>query len=263
MKKVFAFSLVLIMMLAVCCAPIGAAEAAGVDIWVNIINGGTAVIITEVNCPLPDKSRITLEDGQSEAFHIDFTEEGTYSYLVEIEPDERELTFDDTVYNVKVLVSEDNGKLYTSILIYNTKSGNKYAPQGGGDDPCTITFSNSTEPPAPRTFLQTDRRFRRRAPRTAPPQVPRDPLRPPRPSPSPLPTRLKPLLTPQRATKESLRPIPTAATIPLSRIKTAALHPADRQSLRQATIPDSISICCSRSLLRRDCSCCRYSTTVR
>lgn len=154
MKKVFAFSLVLIMMLAVCCAPIGAAEAAGVDIWVNIINGGTAVIITEVNCPLPDKSRITLEDGQSEAFHIDFTEEGTYSYLVEIEPDERELTFDDTVYNVKVLVSEDNGKLYTSILIYNTKSGNKYAPQGGGDDPCTITFSNSTEPPAPTTATE-------------------------------------------------------------------------------------------------------------
>lgn len=149
MKKVFAFSLVLIMMLAVCCAPVGAAEAAGVDIWVNIINGGTAVVITEVNCPLPDKSRITLEDGQSEAFHIDFTEEGSYSYLVEIEPDERELTFDDTVYNVKVFVSEDNGKLYTSILIYNTKSGNKYAPQGGGDDPCSVTFSNSTEPPVP------------------------------------------------------------------------------------------------------------------
>lgn len=149
MKKVFAFSLALIMMLAVCCAPIGAAEAAGVDIWVNIINGGTAVIITEVNCPLPDKSKITLEDGQSEAFHIDFTEEGTYSYLVKIEPDEREISFDDTVYNVKVFVSEENGKLYTSILIYNTKSGNKYAPQGSGDDPCSVTFSNSTEPPAP------------------------------------------------------------------------------------------------------------------
>ena len=105
MKKIFAFSLMLILIFAVCCAPVGAAEAVGVDIWVSIVNGGTAVVITEVNCPLPDKSRLILEDGQSEAFHIDFTEEGAYSYTVENEPDERELTFDDTVYNVKVFVS--------------------------------------------------------------------------------------------------------------------------------------------------------------
>ena len=147
MKKVFAFSLMLILMFAVCFTPAGAAEAAGVDIWVHIINGGTAVITSEVNCPLPDKSRITLEDGQSEAFHIDFTKAGTYSYLVEIEPDERELTFDETVYNIKVFVYEENGKLYVNILIYNTISGEKYAPEDG--DPCSVTFSNSDEPVTP------------------------------------------------------------------------------------------------------------------
>ncbi len=91
---------------------------------------------------------MTLDDGQSEAFHIDFSEEGTYVYTVRMEPDDREINFDDTVYRVKVFVTEENGILYTSIVIYNQKSGKKISPQGY-DKPCTVTFVNDVNPGTP------------------------------------------------------------------------------------------------------------------
>ena len=145
MKRVFAFSVVLALIFAVLGAHGSAAQTVPVDIWVDIKNGGTAVIITEVNSPLPDRSSMTLADGQSEAFHIDFSEEGTYAYTIRIEPDDREITFDDTVYRVNVFVTEESGRLYTSIVIYNQKTGGKYSPQGY-DEPCTVTFVNDFTP---------------------------------------------------------------------------------------------------------------------
>lgn len=148
MKKVFAFSVVLALIFAVLGAHVSAAQTVPVDIWVDIKNGGTAVIITEVNCPLPDKSSLTLEDGQSEAFHIDFSEEGTYSYSIRIEPDDREIYFDDTVYRVKVYVTQVNGTLHASIVIYNEKTDKKISPQGY-DEPCTVTFVNDESPDTP------------------------------------------------------------------------------------------------------------------
>lgn len=148
MKRVFAFSIALMLIIAVLCAPVSAAQTAPVDIWVDIKNGGTAVIIPEVNSPLSDQSSLTLDDGQSAAFHIDFSEKGVYSYTIRTEPDDREITFDDTVYQVKVFVREENGKLYTSIVIYNKKTGNKYSPQGH-NEPCTVTFVNHIEADEP------------------------------------------------------------------------------------------------------------------
>ncbi len=148
MKRVFAFSIALMLIIAALGAQVSAAQTASVDIWVDIKNGGTAVIITEVNCPLPDKSSLTLDDGQSGAFHIDFSEEGVYSYTIRLEPDERDITFDDTVYLVRVYVTEENGSLYTSIVIYNKKTDSKYSPQGL-DEPCTVTFVNDESPDTP------------------------------------------------------------------------------------------------------------------
>ena len=148
MKRVFAFSVVLALIFAALSAHASAVQTVPVDIWVDIKNGGTAVIITEVNCPLPDRSSMTLDDGQSEAFHIDFSEEGTYVYTVRMEPDDREINFDDTVYRVKVFVTEEGGKLYTSIVIYNQRTGNKFSPQGY-DEPCTVTFVNDFDPAVP------------------------------------------------------------------------------------------------------------------
>ena len=148
MKKVFVFGVILMLMTAVLCVPVNAAQSASAEIWVSIKNGGTAAIITEVNCPLPDRSSITLDDGKSEAFHIEFSEEGTYSYTIKVEPDERDITFDDTVYQVKIFVTEEDGKLITNIVIYNQKTGYKYSPQGEGE-PCSVTFVNDPTPTVP------------------------------------------------------------------------------------------------------------------
>ena len=156
MKKVIVFSVILMLITAVLCVPVNAAQSASVNIWVSIKNGGTAAIITEVNCPLPDRSSITLDDGKSEAFHIEFSEEGTYSYTVKVEPDDRDITFDDTVYQVKIFVTEEDGKLYTNIVIYNQKTGYKYSPQGEGE-PCSVTFVNDPTPTVPEeTTVPTD-----------------------------------------------------------------------------------------------------------
>ena len=149
MKKVFALCIVLTLFAAVLCAHASAAQSVPVDIWVNIENGGTAVIITEVNSPLADKSSMTLDNGQSDAFHIEFSEAGSYSYTIRIEPDEREIRFDDTVYHVSVFVKEENGKLYTSVVIYNEKTGKKYSPESTGQyEPCTVSFVNGSDPDA-------------------------------------------------------------------------------------------------------------------
>ena len=150
MKKVFALCIVLTLFAAVLCAHASAAQSVPVDIWVNIENGGTAVIIPEVNSPLADKSSVTLDNGQSEAFHIEFSEVGSYSYTVRIEPDEREIRFDDTIYHVNVFVKEENGKLYTSVVIYNEKTGKKYSPESVGEfEPCTVSFVNGSDPDEP------------------------------------------------------------------------------------------------------------------
>jgi pilin isopeptide linkage protein len=156
MKKVIVFSVILMLMTAVLCVPVNAAQSASVNIWVSIKNGGTAAIITEVNSPLPDRPSITLDDGKSEAFHIEFSEEGSYSYTIRIEPDERDIRFDDTVYRVGVYVREENGKLYSNIVIYNEKSGKKYSPHSEGDfEPCTVTFVNDPGPDVPDTTETT------------------------------------------------------------------------------------------------------------
>ena len=45
------------------------------------------------------------------------------------------------MYQVKIFVTEEDGKLITNIVIYNQKTGYKYSPQGEGE-PCSVTFVN-------------------------------------------------------------------------------------------------------------------------
>lgn len=154
MKRVFAVGIVLTLVLAVLCLPSGALEPVGTDIWVQIENGGTAVIITSVNCPLPTRSRLTLDHGESEAFHIEFAEEGMYSYQIRLEPDGRDITFDDTVYNLEVYVTDVGGRLESNVVIYLASTGMKYAPLTE-DRLCGVAFSNSVEPPEPTEPTET------------------------------------------------------------------------------------------------------------
>lgn len=150
MKKILFFGIILMLLFAV---PVGwclaAPEPENVDIWINIDNGGTAIMTTENNSPPPEESRITVEADSTEAFHIVFTEAGTYSYNVSVEPDERDIQFDSTVYNIQIYVVEEDGDLHAMIIVSNSVSGEKYAPYDTEiGAPLTVAFINAPDMPS-------------------------------------------------------------------------------------------------------------------
>ena len=68
------------MLVTLCLLPFTAfaAEAESVSIPVEIEGGGTAIVISEVNCPLPESSSVEVQDGMTENINIKFTEQGNY-----------------------------------------------------------------------------------------------------------------------------------------------------------------------------------------
>ncbi len=52
---------------------------------VTIEGGGIAVIVPTVNSPIPDKTEITVKDGETGCFIIHITEPGTFSYIISVE----------------------------------------------------------------------------------------------------------------------------------------------------------------------------------
>lgn len=124
-----------------------AAENAGVDIGVTISNGGTAVIVTEVNSPFPSSSKLTLEDGKDGVFHIDFDAPGIYNYEIMVMPDDREITYDTTVYTARVSVKETDRGLDAYLFIFDKATQEKQSE---------VRFENTLLPPTePPTEPQT------------------------------------------------------------------------------------------------------------
>ena len=81
------------------------------EIEVEVILGGKVAIIPNVNCPIPEKTELTLKDGEIGKFDIEFTEVGVFDYTVKTVPDDRDIEFDDTVYNIKFYVTDNDGRL--------------------------------------------------------------------------------------------------------------------------------------------------------
>ena len=88
-----------------------------VGIEAEVTLGGTVTIIPSVNCPIPDKTVITLQDGEIGRFDIDFSDPGVFDYTVKTIPDERELEFDDTVYDVRIYVTDADGALVATVIV--------------------------------------------------------------------------------------------------------------------------------------------------
>lgn len=88
-----------------------------VVIEAEVTLGGTVTIIPSVNCPIPDKTAITLKDGEIGRFDIDLSEPGVFDYTVKTIPDERELEFDDTVYDVRIYVTDADGALVATVIV--------------------------------------------------------------------------------------------------------------------------------------------------
>lgn len=105
------------------------------EIEVEITLGGTVTIIPNVNCPIPEKTELTLKDGEIGRFDIDFSEVGVFDYIVKTIPDDRDLLFDDTVYNLRIYVTDSNGALEAAIIA--SKGEEKYS-----DDSERLVFIN-------------------------------------------------------------------------------------------------------------------------
>ncbi|MBR1535297.1 MAG: hypothetical protein IJ639_13100 [Ruminococcus sp.] len=109
-----------------------AAQAALVEIPVEIEGGGTAVIIPEVNCPVPDQTSIEVSNGLTENINITFSEAGEYSYTIRVESKDG-LYYSPAYYIASVTVRKNaDGKLYAMTVL--TKSDSDYKP-----DACAFT----------------------------------------------------------------------------------------------------------------------------
>lgn len=95
------------------------------EIEVGVTLGGTVKIIPNVNCPIPQKTELTLKDGETGRFEIDLVEPGVFDYTVQTVPDDRNIVFDDTVYSIKIYVTENVDKLEANMIA--TKSEEKYS----------------------------------------------------------------------------------------------------------------------------------------
>ena len=123
------------------------------EIEVEVILGGKAAIIPNVNCPIPEKTELTLKDGEIGKFDIDFTEVGVFDYTVKTVPDDRDIEFDDTVYNLKFYVTDNDGRLQATTIA--SKGEEKYSrlifvnTEKGGDEPTTNPTDSSYKGDSP------------------------------------------------------------------------------------------------------------------
>ena len=100
------------------------------EIEVEVTLGGTAAIIPNVNCPIPEKD-----------------------YTVKTVPDDRDIEFDDTVYNIKFYVTDNDGRLQATTIA--SKGEEKYSrlifvnTEKGGDEPTTNPTDSSYKGDSP------------------------------------------------------------------------------------------------------------------
>lgn len=106
------------------------------EIEVEVTLGGTVKIIPNVNCPIPQKTELTLKDGETGRFEIDLVEPGVFDYTIQTVPDDRNIVFDDTVYSIKIYVTECVNTLEANMIA--TKSEKKYSGR-------KLIFVNSEE----------------------------------------------------------------------------------------------------------------------
>lgn len=120
-----------------------AAEAVSVSIPVEIEGGGTAEIISEVNCPLPESSSVEVKDGATENINIGFSAPGDFKYTIQVESKD-EVYYSPEYYTANVAVRTDSGGELSAIVIL-TKAESDYKP-----DKCLFAL---TEKPtdAPKT----------------------------------------------------------------------------------------------------------------
>ncbi len=155
MKKILIFCILILLMpgLFGFTAYAYAYQPVRTEIEVEVTLGGTVAIIPNVNCPIPEKTELTLKDGEIGKFEIDFTEVGVFDYTVKTVPDDRDIEFDDTVYNIKFYVTDNDGRLEATVIA--SKGEEKLSgdttrlifvnTEKGGDEPTTNPKDTPTD----------------------------------------------------------------------------------------------------------------------
>ena len=139
----------ILLLVASCLFPL-TASAAGtltVSIPIEIEGGGTAIVIPEVNCPVPEQTSIEVANGTTEHIKIVMSEPGSYIYTIQAETKDS-LYYSPAYYTASVSVRTDSsGELTATVLLTNPDSD--YKP-----DSCRFAL---TEKPsdAPETVDET------------------------------------------------------------------------------------------------------------
>lgn len=115
-----------LMLVLLCLFPLSAhaAEAVSVSIPVEIEGGGTAKVISEVNCPLPDSSSVEVQNGVTENINISFSEPGDYSYIIRPEAKDG-VYYSPEYYTASVSVKDSGGELTATVILTNAASDYK------------------------------------------------------------------------------------------------------------------------------------------
>lgn len=116
-----------LMLVALCMFPFSASaeETVSVSIPVEIEGGGTAVVISEVNCPLPETSSVEVPNGTTENININFTAPGNYDYMIQAETKDGSYC-SPAYYTVSVTVRADSsGELTAAAVLTNADSDYK------------------------------------------------------------------------------------------------------------------------------------------
>ena len=125
MKKIITFNLLFLLIINCLVLYAFADNSVQVKIPVEVKNGGTLVMQAHDNSPVPNPESLELIDGQTGEFVIDFLHTGDYSYSIYIQKDDRDITFDSTIYNIKISVFSDNGSLKAYTVISNAQTNAK------------------------------------------------------------------------------------------------------------------------------------------
>ena len=149
MKKILTFCILILLMpgLFGFTAYAYAYQPVRTEIEVEVTLGGTVAIIPNVNCPIPEKTELTLKDGEIGKFEIDFNDVGVFDYTVKTVTDDRDIEFDDTVYNIKFYVTDNDGRLVATVIA--SKGEEKFSrlifvnTEKGGDEPTTNPTDSS------------------------------------------------------------------------------------------------------------------------
>ena len=115
-----------LMLVTLCMFPFSAnaAETVSVSIPVEIEGGGTAIVIPEVNCPIPKQSQFEVHNGSTENINIVFSGPGTFIYTIKT-ISKKKSYYTPELYTATIAVMTDKkGKLTATVVL--TKAGSTH-----------------------------------------------------------------------------------------------------------------------------------------